>query len=259
MAGFAKTNQVLLSTATVMVGPMEDLHELNPAQHSLGLVKNVTLTTDFEQRELTQGIRNDVVMSVTVNDGSRLAFEVYEYTLRNLAYAAGLDGSGVEYDPIAPTYGTATAPSGTTVELSGAPTGISAGDYIYLQAGGDDFVHIGRVASIATSTITLTAETAIPATVTFPAVTDVGKVQKISIGNATEQAYLSAKIVGVLPANNQPVTIYLPKMRITRGLNVSFSSDNYSNMPFEVTPYVSTQADPHYAEFGPDKLILMAR
>ncbi|TIT61156.1 MAG: hypothetical protein E5W90_32965, partial [Mesorhizobium sp.] len=69
MAGNAKTNKFLLSTATVMLGALADLHKLNPAEHSIGLVKNFQLTGEAQFTELTQGIRNAVVMSVRTGEG----------------------------------------------------------------------------------------------------------------------------------------------------------------------------------------------
>lgn len=257
MAGYAKTSQVLLSTATVMLGAQEDLLELNPARHSLGLVKNVTLTMDPEFRELTQGITNDVVMSVKVADGSRIAMEVYEYTMRNLAYAAGLDGSVTKYDTMTAVQTTASAPSGVTLDFAAPPTDIATGDFISIQ-GDEDLVHIGKVLSVAANEVTLEADYAIPVGMTFPAATKVQKVHSIDIGAQTPQANLAAKITGFIdPTRMQPVTILIPKCRITRGFNLNFTTDNYGNMPFEITPYAQTPSDPMYDEFGSTKIKLL--
>ena len=255
MAGTAKTSQVLLSTATVMLGPMADVNILTPERHSIGLVKNVTYTSEPEFRELTQGLTNDVVMSVKVGDGSRVSMEVYEYTARNLAYAAGLDATGVEYDTSATLYTTSAAPTGTSVTVSGTPTGISAGDYIYIQGGNDDLVHIGKVASIATSTITLAAGFAIPAGMTFPAASRVRKVRTLNIGAATPSVTLACKITGIIdPSQNTPVSLVFPKVKVTRGMNLAFSTENYGNMPFEFTPYSLVSTDTAYAEYNTTKM-----
>ncbi len=258
MPGSAKTSQVLLSTATVMIGGLSDLHGLHPTAHSIGLVKNVSVQGDPQFTELTQGIANDVVMSVKTGDGVRVSFEVYEFTLRNLAYAAGLDGSGVAYDPIAQTYNVNTA-SGTSVVCASTPTGIAAGDYIFVQEAEDDVVHIAKVASIATNTITLAAGFAIPAGMTFTNAARVGKVKRVDIGGSLSQPEVSVKIVGLLPKNNHPVTILLPKAKITKGLGVSFSSDNFASMPFELTPYAGVPGDPFYNDYGTKKMVLFPR
>lgn len=257
MAGFAKTSQFMLSTATIMVGPMDKLHELTPAEHSLGLVKNFTMTSDPTQTELTQGVTNEVVFSMKTGDGLRASAEVYEYTARNLAYSAGLDGSVASFDPLPQTYLTANASTSTSIELTGTPTGIVAGDYVYIQAGTDDHVHVGRVDSFSANTITLQATHGIPVGMSFPAGSRVGKFRAISSGADTPQATLAAKVVGVMPADNKPVVILFPKMKITRGFNLAFATDNFGNMPFEFTPYALTGADEMYPEFGTHKFKLL--
>jgi hypothetical protein len=260
MPGNAKTSKMLLSTATVMIGPLDKLHALNPVEHSIGLVKNVMLASDPQFTELTQGLTNDVVMSVKTNDGVRLSMEVYEFTLRNIAYAAGLDGSGVNYDTMGATYTTSAAPAGTTVTCStSVATFIATGDYIFIQNDQSDVVHIAKVATVATTTITLATGFAIPAGAGFTANSRVGKVRRIDIGGDTVQPEVSAKIVGLLPKQNEPVTILVPKLKITRGLSMSFSSDNFSNMPFEFTPYAQNMEDPMFGEYGAKKMIIFPR
>lgn len=258
MAGTAKTSQVLLSTATVMIGPMAEVNSLTPEKHSIGLVKNVTYSADPEFRELTQGITNDVVMSVKVGDGSRVAMEVYEYTARNLAYAAGLDGTGAEFDTTSTEYVTSAAPTTTSVAVSGSPTGISAGDFIYIQGGSDDLVHVAKVASVATNTITLAAGYAIPAGMTFPAASKVRKVKALNIGVQSPNVNLGVKITGLIdPSKNLPITLVFPKVKITRGMNLNFTTDNFGNMPFEFTPYSLVAGDALYNDFGTTKMRLL--
>lgn len=266
MAGSAKTKNFLLSTATVMVGKPEDLHKLNPAEHSLGLVKNFQLTADPTYVELTQGIKNNVVMSVKNGDGLRASMEVYEYTLRNMGYAAGLDASGVSFDTINSMWiaSAAYATPGKTIEVnSDITTDLSTGDYIFLQNGVDDKVHIAKVATavFATSktTITLAAGYEPAATVAFPVGTRIGKVKRIDVGATDIQPEFAAKIVGLLPIDNAPFTILLPKIKITRGLGVAFQTDNFGNLPFEFTPYSGVESDPFYSEFGNAAAILFNR
>lgn len=260
MTGLAKTSQVLLSTATVMIGATSDLHALNPAEHSIGLVKNVSVSSDPQFAELTQGLQNDVVMSVKNGVGLRMSMEVYEYTLRNMAYAAGVDGSGAGFAPITTTFTAASNPAGTSVEVdSDASSEISTGDYVFIQNQMDDVVHIAKVASVATVNITLAAGFEVPAGANFTAGARVGKVKRIDIGGQTTQPELGAKIVGLLPKNNEPVTILIPKLRITRGLGMSFSADQYSNMPFEFTPYAGIPGDPFYGEYGAASMVMFPR
>lgn len=262
MAGNAITSKVLLSSATVMVGPQADLLKFMPETHSIGLVKNFTMSGDPEFKELTQDITNDVVMSIKTNDGTRMSAEVYEYTLRNISYGLGIDASGVEFDPIENTFVTSAAPSGTSVPVtvpSGETLDISAGDFVYIQDGIDDKVHIAKVASVLTNILTLEAKYAIPEAVSFAAACRVGKVRKVGIGAQTPQGTMAAKVVGVLPEDKTPITLYFPKVKVTRGLSLSFSTENFANMPFEFTPLVQTASDPLWSEFGTDKVVYFGR
>lgn len=257
MAGFAKTDQFVLSTATVMVGELEDLYELNPVDHTLGLVKNFTVTADPTFTELTQGIQNDVVMSVKTGDGLRGTFEAYEYTIRNMAYAAGVAGYESKYAESTGTFTSATGTSGTSVVCAEPPTGIVAGSWISIQSGIDDVVHVGKVTSVSTNTITLGAAYAIPASLTFPVGSKVRKLAELSTGATTAQASVAMKVTAILPAQNNPVTLLFPKVKITRGFNLNFTSDNFGNMPFEFTPYAPVTTDTFYADFGANKFKLL--
>lgn len=61
MAGEAKSTSFVLGTATVMIGPRADVFELTPEEHSIGLVKNFTLSGDPSYLDLTHGVRNTIV------------------------------------------------------------------------------------------------------------------------------------------------------------------------------------------------------
>ena len=75
MAGFAKTKNFMLSTATVMIGPMADLHKLNPDEHSAGLVKNFQMTADPPFVGLGHGIKHNVVVHVKNGADAECAHE----------------------------------------------------------------------------------------------------------------------------------------------------------------------------------------
>lgn len=264
MAGNAKTNKFMLSTATVMLGPLADLHKLNPMEHSIGLVKNFQLTGEAQYTELTQGIRNAVVMSVRTGEGLKTSCEVYEFTAKNIAYAAGIDASGTTFDVVEEMSALSAEAIGAAddIVLAVAPTtAIAAGDYLFIQKGQDDYVHVVKVASYdnGTKTVTFAAGFEIPTGMTFPVGSRVGRLKRIDVGVAQTQPDLACKVTGILPKDNTPFTILLPKVKITRGLGISFASDNFSNMPFEMQPYQMVTTDPFYAEYGDGQAILLAR
>lgn len=255
MAGEAKTSQFLLSMATVMIGPRAELMALRPDLHSIGLVKNVQVTTEPTNVVLTQGLQGVEVATVQTGNPARMSAELYEYSARNLAYGASIDATGVAYDPITTQFAlqTAIANGGVSVALAtGTATPIVAGDFIVIQdLNIPDKVHVGKVASKATDTLTLDAAYSIPTGQAYAvATTVIYKVNMIKVGAVAKQPAYAMKMVGNLPETGEPITVLFPKARITKGIGLSFQNENFSNMPFEFSPQAVLPGDPFYADFG---------
>lgn len=258
MAGNAITNQFNIGTATVMVGRPEEVLNLTPEQHSIGLVKAVSLTSETNEVSLTQGIRNKTVDSQVTGVTSTVTAEVYEYTAANLAYATQLDGANYTTGS---AFKLATAVTGgesaTTLTLdaeSDASSQFVEGTIIELQATGSkkyDKVFLAKVASSSytSNKLTITLKQPIPAGWTFEQGDSVYSVSAIPVGSEEPQPYVGVKIVGILPNGNEPITIILPKAKITSGISLAFNTDNYGNIPFEFTPYDLTVDDELYEEF----------
>lgn len=255
------TNQFNIGISTVMVGPMADVLNLTPEEHSIGLIKNFSLTSETNEVTLTQGLRNTQVDSQVTGVTTQLSMEVYEYTAKNIAYAAQLAG---ENFTLTGNYALKTAITGgvsaTSVVLADVPSthsnDLSEGDVIALQCSGDkdyDKVFLASVSSTsfvadegegaAKGTLTVTLASAIPSGWSFAAGDKVFFVNVIPVGSDEPQPYYGVKIVGILPNGNEPVTIICPKAKVSAGFNLGFTTDNYGNMPFEFTPYDLTKED----------------
>lgn len=254
------TNQFNIGISTVMVGPMKDVKNLTPEQHSIGLIKNFSLTSETNEVTLTQGLRNTQVDSQVTGVTTRLTMEVYEYTAKNIAYAAQLAGEDFS---LKGNYSIKTAITGgvsaTSVVLTKVPSSAQAdlaeGDTIALQTTGMkdyDKVYLAKVSSAnwtadeqdeTTGDLTITLAEAIPSGWSFEVGDKVFFVNAIPVGSDDPQPYYGVKIVGILPNGNEPVTIICPKAKITAGFNIGFTTDNYGNMPFEFTPYDLTKED----------------
>lgn len=127
----------------------------------------------------------------------------------------------------------------------------TAGKFGYLQEGQDDAVHIFKVASVAYSspdtTVTIAAGYAIPTGVAFSAAAGrVSLVNKLDADPSLGNKNFSMKMVGIMPEGNKPITLLLPKVKITKGFSMSFSTENYGNLPFEFSPYTPVATDPGY-------------
>lgn len=244
MSGLAITDNFMLSTATVMIGDAADLNDLNPLDHSIGLVKNFTITSEPAYTELTQGVKNDIVHSVMTSNPVRATMETYEFTAKNLAYSLGLDGGSIAPATVETTVASpvSASPTVSTITVTSA-TGITNGTTILIEVDTIDNFVIRTVTNVAGAVLTL--DSAMPA---VAAGAKVFKVNKIEIGSKTEQPFFGAKIAG-RAANGDNLVLLLPKVRITKGFNLAFISDNYGNLPFEFTLYDLVSTDPNYAAF----------
>ena len=265
MAGEARTQAFVLSSATVMIGQMSQLYDLNPAVNSIGLVKNFQASATPTYVDLTQGSKGNIIDSVMTNNQVKASMEVYEYTAANLAYGLGLDGSLL----VAPTgdypCDTALIGSTTTPVYSAtfdAATDVSAafpqGAWVMIQdINFPDHVHYAKLTaattaatngSVHTHTLTFQGQ-GLKSGNNFPIGSRIGVVNVVDVGSKDNQPYLAAKVTAILPNDNQPVTMLFPKIRVTKGFSISFSSDKFTDLPFEFQPYDVLPSDPFYADF----------
>jgi hypothetical protein len=246
--GAANTNTFMLGEATVMIGLPADLYKMTPSTHGIGLVKNFQVNSDTGYVELTQGVQNNVVHTTMNKSQVRATFEVYEYTSKNLSYALGLDGSSLTTNTVATTTAASiTGSSGTpdvTVDVTSA-TGLTAGDYIIIQGTQPDEIFVDKIASIASSVLTLTH--GIPQALASGAA--VKKATGINMASSADQPFLCLAAVAKL-ADGSPCKFLLPKIRISKGFAAHFGTQNYGNMPFEATVFRPVSTDTFYSEFS---------
>lgn len=244
MAGEAKTSSFMLGTATVMLGPQEDLFDLTPELHSIGLVKNFRVMSEPAYTDLTQGVTNRVVYSVMTGNTVRASMEAYEYTAKNISYALGLEGVGVAPQTVATTVETLAAAEAVVV-LVDDELGFAIGDHIMIQDGADDRVYVRQVTAVTAGSLSFTQP--LPAAV--PVGATVRKATAIDVGARDVGTYLSAKIVGTL-ADKSEVVLLCPKIRITNGFSVGFTTEGFDNMPLEFSFYDQLVADPFFTQFN---------
>lgn len=381
-AGSAKTEKFNLGAATVMIGPKDQVLDLVPEKHSIGLVKNFSFSSNDQYLDLTQGIRNTVVYTVKTGSEVTASMEVYEYTSKNLAYALGLEGyelaEGIDMTLSAAINSTTSTTAITAIAPAGATADdIVVGDYVTIQgnkSSNEDMVFVGKATAVTfnqatapeiattgsigdlikavnaqsagllttnmgkltvnasstqnvkmsqnfatafgftgeadagtglirmtengsvtgtvsisrnskltniglatdgteiklaldaevvadvlvktnpstttTASFSITFDRAVPEGFSFKEGDRVHKANLIPVGSAEAQPTLAAKVVGILPEDNKPITIIFPKIRITNGFNLGFQTDQYGNMPFEFTPFEQTPKDPLYEAYG---------
>ena len=269
MAGEAKSAAFMLGTATVMLGPPEDVFDLTPDEHSIGLVKNFKMAPEIESLPLTQGVRNTKVYEVMTGFPISATFDVFEYTARNIAYSIASEGFKTEFDtkPTGCMLSAGLVAGATTCDIISS-TDISAafttGTWIVIQelVGGRDLVAVARLTSngtYATNKVTLKfTNHPIPMGMAFSTNARVRAMSAIGLGASYEMPNLGMKVVGILPERNEPITLICFKVRVVKGFNLSFVTSDYGSMPFEVSLFEQVPSDPHYAyaaEYGQAMLL----
>jgi hypothetical protein len=246
MAGTAKTSKFMLSSATLMIGAMSALYDLNPADHSVGLVKNFQIMTEPTFTDLTQGTKNTTVFSALTGNAVKGQAEVHEYTARNLTYALSLDGSSVSTDASAVKTLTAPIVSGDSVVALNSVTGLVVGKHVMIyDTTVDDAVLVRKITDIDGLDVTFDQDiNSNWATAT----TAIKQVNSIDLGSNTDSAYVSAVATGKL-ADGTPMAIRMPKVRIIKGFTLAFNSSQYGNMPFELDLIDMLPTDTFYADF----------
>lgn len=257
MAGEAKSQEFMFNNATVMIGPMEDVMNLTPNAHSIGLIRNVTVSNSPAKTNLSQGIQNVTVHSTITGIETLANMEVYEFTAKNVGYALGLEaaaytlyanhtlaagvvGDGLTTDTISITAATdltASYPIGSWLLLRANTTGNS--DLTFLAK------VLTRTYSSTYHTLTVQLDRDIPVGFTFSAGDTVCRQQQIPVGVKTAQAYYGMKIAAELPEGGN-VVIILPKVQIREGFNMGFVTDNYVNMPCVFECFDQVPTDPLY-------------
>ena len=83
-----KEHKFVIGNATVMLAPFtEDVFALNPTDHSVGMVKSVSLEQQADQIMLKNGIQQITVDSQKSNVNMTTTFEGYEFSAKNLMYS----------------------------------------------------------------------------------------------------------------------------------------------------------------------------
>lgn len=259
--GTALTGRFHFSTATLCIAPMSQQKAINPLLHSVGLVKNVRVEGTPTKVDLTQGILNDIVATQTNGFPITGSGEVYEHTSKNFAYGLSLDPATiVEMAPPVPVSAAVIA-AATSVSMASADfttLAPAAGMWGYIQENQDDQIHVFKIASASANSITFTGYP-VPTGMAFSANARVGLFNKISADPLKANNNFAVRIIGIAVDKKTPIALHFPKCRITKGFAMGFSSDNFSNLPFEWTPMTPVASDDGYDPDFKDKMTIFSR
>lgn len=254
-----KTPSFLLGNATVMLAPFagDNVFGLMPDLHSTGMVKNVTIGVESDNIELRNGILQSLVDSQKSNVRMTATFEGYEFSAENLYRSLGIaQNATVQRRRGRLTANAATGATTLSVESFPVPgdpnsaitaiANIPSGSTVVIQkANQPDAVFPARVTAATSGSapyqVTISP---LPTGVTFSTGDIVWVVNEMDIGSTITQGdFFSMKIAGTLSNYNVPLVVIFPKVKITKGFNLNFSETDYSNLPFEISPYFLAQTE----------------
>lgn len=268
----AKKNAFMLSSASLMIAKFGDpdvtVFDLTPADHGVGLSKEIAVVVDSSNLDLTTGIAQALVDSKRTNVQTAISGTVQEYSADNLLRASGLaspaetakrgkltaqaDGGAVSL-----TLVDNPIPGEATSTLGAAAGAIPAGATILIQdPNTPELIFPAKVKTASTyaapnHTVDIT-DTPIPTGMTFPVDAVVWVVTPIDAGSLDQGDMFSVKIVGTLANFNRPIVVAAPKCQITKGFNLSFTETQYGGMPWEMRGLLlsASEATGRLAEIG---------
>jgi hypothetical protein len=267
-----RANAFMLSSATIMMAPAftTPVFDMTPAANGLGMCRDVAFKVDSSMLELKNGISQSIVDARRTSVQASISAMIFEMTTANIQRAAAIANSGVTPQIKRGILTTALTGSATSViintdgvpgDVNSAITGVSdipTGSTIVIQRvnGEQDYVFPTVSSGVATGTgpytIPLGAGYAIPAGMTFPVGAHVWIVFPVIVAGAIQDDLFGVKITGTLSNYDRPVTAVFPKVRISKGFQISFTEADYGHMPFEMTPFLmsATEATGRLADIG---------
>ena len=281
MAADVQKNAFMLSSATIMMAPFgTDPFSLIPATHSIGMCKEVSVAVEGDQVELRGGGAAQIVVdSKRTNVRLAISASVFEYTAANMLRALSLATIPIQVRRGALAAAAAAAAVTLSIAADAVPgdtgsdiTGIGdipSGSTLLISRVGaeNDYVFPTKSSGVATGvgpySVPIAAPYVIPTGMSFPIGSKVWVVNDLPVGSIDEQDLFSLKISGVLSNNDRPVTLIVPKVKVNKGFNVSYTETEYGSMPWEFAPLLlsATEATGRLAEIGtrsPAKLYLGA-
>ncbi len=265
-----KKSAFMLSSATVMMAPAftTDVYALTPEEHSVGMVKEVAVPLDSSMISLTNGVAQATVASKRTSVQPTISFTSYEFTAENVARSLAMAGEvGVMKRGILTTAAAAEATElvlasdpvpGELASAIAAINDIPSGSTLLVQrpSPNQDYVFPTKSSGAATGptspfTVPIAANYAIPAGMSFPIGSKVWVVPALR-PTIDQDDLFGIKITGTLDSYDRPVTVILPKVRVSKGFSLSFSETEYGGMPWELMPLLmsATEATDRLADIG---------
>lgn len=261
--GSPQTDKFPIGTAEIRIAPLALAMKQMPA-HSLGCLDDVTISitntavqkrAGFPQRQVANAITENVItVSGTVG----------EYSRRNMQIMAG-EAPEVAVADVKGILATAQVAGAVSVPLGtgeGAAFVVGGLVTIYID-GKPELITVAKIASIATDTLTLAANTPLlhdyPATVTrIFAANPIGKAM-------VKTSYFSLQVIQSQFSDGRPIAWNFWKASASNGMELALNPTDFSTTSIELQCLEPTAAEfqvggelAHLADIIPDYPVYMA-
>lgn len=265
-----KKNAFMLSSATLMMAPafVTDVYALTPADHSVGMIREVAVPMESSLIELKNGVAQATVDSKRTNIQPTISGTVFEFTAQNVMRSLAMGGIATAMKRGA--LDTLAAGDAETLSMISSPVPGEAGSAIAAlgdipvgstlliqRPGGEtDYVFPTKSTGAATGTgpfeVPIADDYAIPTDMSFPIGSKVWVVPAIHVGDIAADDLFCVKITGTLSNYDRPVTVVFPKVKVSKGFNLQFTETDYGGMPWDLMPLLlaGSEATGRLADIG---------
>lgn len=268
-------NAFMLSSATVMMAPafgasgVSSVYDLTPALHSIGMVREVAVPVESSLIELKNGVAQATVDSKRTNVSAMISFTMFEFTAANAQRALGLAAAtapvikrgvltaALAGDAVTLTMTSDPVPGESTSALTVAGDVPSGSTILIQRADGTDYVFPTKTSGVAVVTggsfaVPIAGDYKVATAMSFPIGSKVWVIPAVKVAHTEYDDLFAVKIVGTLSNYNRPVVLVAPKVKVSKGFNLTFNETDYGGMPFELKPMLlsATEATGRLSDIG---------
>lgn len=253
-------NAFMLSSATIMLAPYggTPVFDLVPSLHSIGMAQEVSVNVESGSIDLLNGVAQALVDSRKTNVNAMISANVREHTAQNFMYSQGISTTpvGIKRGKLSATAAAAAVSLSVLTDpipgdASSAITAIGdipSGSIIIVQSALDRAnTFVTKSTAVATGAgpfvVPIAAPYAIPTGAGFVTNDSVWIVNQVGIADFSQDNLVAVKIVGTLANFDRPVVAVFPKVRVTKGFQLSFTETEYGGMPWELRPLLLTASE----------------
>jgi len=243
--GSAITNKFPIGTAEMRFGPQTLAMSLTQADHSAGLLDQVTVNIAQESATLEGGFPRKLVDSAIIRQTAELTATMREYSRRNIRMLSGEGSSGTAPTDFSGTVDGIVAAAAVLINVAtGEGASITAGDYITTwPAGEPEKMTVCLIDSISVDALTLNAGT--PVTYGLADGSPYFISHQLPVGDVSQTNYMAITVIQKENSTGRPTVWHFWKASVSSGLEVANNAEDFAS-----TELTLSLLEPSAADYG---------